>query len=92
MTVGILGMAFKAGSDDIRESLAFKLRKLLQVKARNVLCADPYVTDARLVPQAEVVEKTDLLVIGAPHAPYRGLVASQPIIDIWGVRGEGVLV
>ncbi len=92
MTVGILGMAFKAGSDDIRESLAFKLRKLLQVKARNVLCADPYVSDARLVPQEEVLQKADLLVIGAPHAPYRDLAVSQPVIDMWGIRGEGVLV
>jgi UDP-N-acetyl-D-mannosaminuronic acid dehydrogenase len=92
MNVGILGMAFKGGSDDIRESLAFKLRKLLQVKARSVLCADPYVSDPRLVPEEEVMEKADLLVIGAPHKPYRELVARQPIIDMWGIRGEGVLV
>jgi UDP-N-acetyl-D-mannosaminuronic acid dehydrogenase len=91
-TVGILGMAFKGGSDDIRESLAFKLRKILHVKAREVLCADPFVTDARLVPEAEVLQRADLLVIGAPHKPYRDLVAKQPIIDMWGIRGEGVLV
>jgi UDP-N-acetyl-D-mannosaminuronic acid dehydrogenase len=92
LTVGVLGMAFKGGSDDIRESLAFKLRKLLQVKAREVLCADPYVKDSRLVPQETVLKEADLLIIGAPHKAYRDLKADQPIVDIWGIRGEGVLV
>ena len=44
MTVGLLGMAFKADSDDVRSSLSYKLRRILRFKARNVLCADPYVT------------------------------------------------
>ena len=33
-TVGILGMAFKAESDDPRDSLTYKLRKLLRCEAR----------------------------------------------------------
>ena len=32
LTVGILGMAFKGGSDDPRESLAYKLRKILHAQ------------------------------------------------------------
>ena len=47
MTVGLLGMAFKAGSDDIRESLAYKLRRILTFKAAEVICTDPYVTSTR---------------------------------------------
>jgi UDP-N-acetyl-D-mannosaminuronic acid dehydrogenase len=44
MTVGVLGMAFKGGSDDIRASLSYKLKRLLAFKAEQVLCTDPYVT------------------------------------------------
>jgi UDP-N-acetyl-D-mannosaminuronic acid dehydrogenase len=92
MTVGILGMAFKGGSDDPRESLAYKLRKVLMLKAREVLCADPYVVDDRFVPQEEVLSRAGLLVIGTPHAEYRALETDVPIVDIWGLTGRGVLV
>ena len=44
MTVGILGMAFKGGVDDIRSSLSYKLKRILEFKADEVLCTDPYVT------------------------------------------------
>ena len=44
MTVGILGMAFKGESDDIRSSLSYKLRRILAFKADRVICTDPYVT------------------------------------------------
>src|SRR5260370_25095657 len=44
--VAILGMAFKADSDDSRDSLSSKLKTLLQVEASKILCSDPYVPDA----------------------------------------------
>lgn len=92
MTVGLLGMAFKGGSDDPRESLAYKLRKILLLKADRVLCTDPYVRDERLVPLQEVLAQADLLVISAPHADYAALEPAQPLIDMWGLTGRGVLV
>ena len=48
-TVGILGMAFKAESDDPRASLSYKLRKILAWAGARVLATDPYVQDDRLV-------------------------------------------
>ena len=67
MTVGILGMAFKAESDDIRSSLTYKLKRILRFKARRVLCTDPYVTtDPDLLPLEEVLAEADLLVVGDP--------------------------
>ncbi len=93
LTVGILGMAFKAESDDIRSSLSYKLRRILRYKASNVLCTDPFVTtDPNLVPLEEVLAKADVLVIGAPHSAYRGLKPKQAVVDIWNLLGNGVLV
>jgi UDP-N-acetyl-D-mannosaminuronic acid dehydrogenase len=91
MTVGILGMAFKGGSDDIRSSLSYKLRRILEFKAREVLTTDPKVTaDDRLLPLDEVVQRSDLLIIGAPHEEYRTLVTDTPVIDVWNLLGNGV--
>ena len=93
MTVGILGMAFKAGSDDTRSSLSYKLKRILAFKADGVLCTDPYVTtDPALLPLDEVLAKSDLLVIAAPHPEYRALVIDKPVADIWDVLGQGVRI
>jgi UDP-N-acetyl-D-mannosaminuronic acid dehydrogenase len=93
MTVGILGMAFKGGSDDTRSSLSYKLKHVLEFKAGQVLCADPYVTtDPRLLAQDDVIERSDLVVIAAPHPQYRGLEIGKPVADIWNVLGHGVRV
>jgi UDP-N-acetyl-D-mannosaminuronic acid dehydrogenase len=93
MTVGILGMAFKGGSDDVRSSLSYKLKRILAFKAGAVLCADPYVTtDADLHPEAEVLARSDLLVIAAPHPEYRALRTDKPVADVWNMLDSGVRI
>jgi len=85
MTVGLLGMAFKAESDDNRSSLSYKLKKLLRVRARRVLTTDPYVLhDPELRPMEEVVAGSDLLILCTPHAVYNRLdLRGKPVVDIW---------
>jgi UDP-N-acetyl-D-mannosaminuronic acid dehydrogenase len=90
-TVGILGMAFKAESDDPRASLSYKLRKLLQWAGARVLCTDPYVRDERLTTLDCVLEESDVLVLGAPHQAYVGLeTGGRDVVDIWGALGGGI--
>ena len=92
-TVGILGMAFKAGSDDTRSSLSYKLKRILAFRCTKVLCTDPYVaTDPSLVPLGDVLAEADILIIAAPHSEYHALATVKPVIDIWNVLGSGVRV
>src|SRR3954449_10463229 len=84
-TVGIMGMAFKAESDDTRASLSYKLRKLLSWAGANVVCTDPYVKDSRLTDVDSVVNGSEILVLGVPHKPYRGLhLGGKDVVDVWG--------
>jgi UDP-N-acetyl-D-mannosaminuronic acid dehydrogenase len=89
--IGILGMAFKAESDDMRASLSYKLRKLLTWAGARVLCTDPYVPDERLVSLDQVIAESEILVLGAPHREYRGLqVGGRDVVDVWNVLGGGI--
>ena len=94
LTVGLLGMAFKAESDDVRASLSYKFKKVLIGHTRGVLTTDPFVTtDPELRPLEEVIAKSDLLILCAPHAVYRDInVRGKPVFDVWGhLEGANVI-
>jgi len=93
-TVGLLGMAFKAESDDTRASLSYKFKNVLTGQARAVLTTDPFVTtDPQLLPLAEVIERSDLLILCAPHAAYRTAdFKGKPVVDVWGeLQGANII-
>jgi UDP-N-acetyl-D-mannosaminuronic acid dehydrogenase len=87
MTVGLLGMAFKAESDDPRASLSYKFKKALAGIARDVVTTDPFVTtDPDLLPLDEVIAKSDLLILCTPHQAYRTAdLRGKPVVDVWGM-------
>lgn len=91
--VGILGMAFKAESDDRRSSLSYRLKRLLSFRAARVLTTDPYVRDdPDLVDLETVLAESDLLVVATPHAVYTTLQPTQPVVDVWDALGGGSVV
>jgi len=89
-TCGILGMAFKAESDDPRDSLSYKFRKLLLLECKEVLCSDPYVHDPQLTTLEDVLRRADVLFVAAPHQVYRKLKVrpDQVLIDVWNCVGS----
>lgn len=94
LSIGLLGMAFKAESDDIRASLSYKFKKVLNGQARAVLTTDPFVTtDPDLRPLEEVIAESNLLILCAPHAAYRGAdFKGRPVFDVWGhLHGANII-
>jgi UDP-N-acetyl-D-mannosaminuronic acid dehydrogenase len=86
MTVGLLGMAFKAEVDDTRASLSYKLKRALEMYAREVLTTDPFVTsDPAILPLDEVVARSDMLILCTPHSAYAEAdLKGKPVADVWG--------
>ena len=79
--IALLGMTFKANSDDIRESLSFKIKKLLEFKMACVLTHDPYITSSASL--EKVVGKADGIILGTPHNEYKDIVPNIPFVDCW---------
>jgi len=91
-TVGILGMAFKANSDDKRESLSYKLKKILEIEAKKVLCSDVYIHEEGFVSAHELIRNSDIVILGAPHKEYKDLIINHKIlVDVWNFYAKGGL-
>jgi UDP-N-acetyl-D-mannosaminuronic acid dehydrogenase len=94
MTIGLLGMAFKAEIDDTRASLSYKLKRALKMSARDVLTTDPFVTiDPELLPLDQVVGRSDILILCTPHSAYAEAdLKGKPVVDVWGFLKSGNII
>ena len=80
--IGVMGLAFKADNDDIRESLSFKVKKLLEMKMAEVLVTDEFVSGT--LPLRKFIKEADGIILGVPHSAYRRLKLKKPFVDCWG--------
>ena len=80
--IGVMGLAFKADNDDIRESLSFKVKKLLEMKMADVLVTDEFVPGT--MPLRNFIKDCDGIILGVPHSAYRKLKIKKPFVDCWG--------
>ena len=80
--IGVMGLAFKADNDDIRESLSFKVKKLLEMKMADVLVTDEFVPGT--MPLGKFIKDCDGIILGVPHSAYRKLKIKKPFVDCWG--------
>ncbi|MEK9628126.1 MAG: nucleotide sugar dehydrogenase [Nitrospinota bacterium] len=85
--IGILGMAFKADIDDTRDSLSYKLGKILRFHGAKVSYTDEFAKDPTFISKEELVKTCDIIIIGAPHSAYKKLKFPKRVelVDIWGI-------
>ena len=89
-TIGLLGMAFKSNIDDVRDSLSFKMKKLLEFYGAKVLCSDEFHSNPEFVSKEEVIANSSIVIVCVPHDGYKRLTfkKGQTVIDTWGIIGQ----
>lgn len=88
-TVGILGVAFKGETDDIRSTRVAPLAAELKRLGAKVMLTDPYartdevmkVFGQQLQSEEQVIAAADLLVIGADHKRFKEMSYKKPVFD-----------
>ena len=72
--IGILGLAYKANVDDIRESPALKVISILEDKKADVYVYDPYLKDKSNVNSLnELLEKSDYIILVTNHDEFKNM-------------------
>ncbi len=70
--VGVLGIAYKADVDDIRESPAFEIIHNLRAKGAEVFVFDPHVRKGSSVKDVdELLIKSDYIILATDHCEFR---------------------
>lgn len=89
--VGILGMTFKADIDDIRDSLSYKLGKILRFNGAEVYYSDEFAKNPDFITKEKLIKKSDIVIVAVPHSSYKGLVIPDnvEVVDLWGVVKGG---
>ena len=79
-------MAFKQDIDDTRDSLSFKLKKLLEMNKYKVYISDYFINKFNF-DEKELIKKSDVIVLAVPHKKYQKLRIPKHkfVIDTWGI-------
>lgn len=89
--VAVLGLTFKRDSDDLRDSLAAKLIRLLERELAHVARHDPHVP-AQSEPLETALADAAAVVIATNHSEFDGLLPRVPrdalLVDPWNVTGS----
>jgi len=90
--VTVLGLTFKRDSDDVRDSLATKLIRLLERELAHVARHDPFVTEGTESLEAALAG-ANAVVVATNHSEYEEILPLLPhdavVVDPWNVTGTG---
>ena len=75
LKVAVLGLTFKRDSDDVRDSLSYKLVRMLERELAHVARHDPNVP-AESEPLESALEGADAVVIATNHSDFEGLAGA----------------
>jgi UDP-N-acetyl-D-mannosaminuronic acid dehydrogenase len=81
--VAVLGLAFKADTDDERDSLAHKLIRLLERELANVAVHDPHVPTPT-VSLGDALDGADAVIVATNHSVFRDPQALAAIAELAG--------
>jgi UDP-N-acetyl-D-mannosaminuronic acid dehydrogenase len=97
--VGLLGLAFKGGSDDERDSPSLKIQELLRSENVIVTSHDPHIKTTASLKRA--VEEADAIIIATNHPEFDGIEkkifelrkknADCIVLDCWGIMDAQAL-
>ncbi len=83
--IGLLGLTFKGETDDIRDSLSIKLLNKLKKMKLKINQSDEYYKVDPNINKNQLIKRSEIIIIGAPHLAYKKLKISKDkyLIDIW---------
>jgi UDP-N-acetyl-D-mannosaminuronic acid dehydrogenase len=89
--VAVLGLTFKRDSDDLRDSLAAKLIRLLERELAHVARHDPHVP-AQSEPLESALHDAAAVMIATNHSAFEHVLPQIPghalVVDPWNVTGS----
>ena len=90
--ISVLGLSFKSGSDDLRNSPSVKLTEILSSTGAKISIHDPYVKDTLTLEQ--VLDSPDIVIIATNHSEFKNIAPMinkcnpQLIYDVWSIFKE----
>jgi UDP-N-acetyl-D-mannosaminuronic acid dehydrogenase len=87
--IAVLGLAFKADSDDVRLSPSLKLVEILKAYGAEVMVHDPHIEGT--MPLKDVLDGPEVVIVANNHTAFRNLAPAidssgcRVVYDVWGV-------
>jgi UDP-N-acetyl-D-mannosaminuronic acid dehydrogenase len=92
LKVAVLGLTFKRDSDDVRDSLSYKVVRMLERELAHVARHDPHVPEDS-EPLEAVLDGADAVVVATNHSDFEDLLERLPdgtlLVDPWNATGAG---